>query len=100
MTGRCLIVHKSGRTERTIDAHKGSVLATRWNHDGTSLLTCGEDGSLKVWSRSGMLRSTHVQSESPIYAAAWSPFSTSILYTNGKNVAIQPFSAGSKVTRL
>lgn len=42
------MVHRSGRTERSVEAHQGAVLALRWNHDGTSLLTCGEDGAVKV----------------------------------------------------
>lgn len=80
-----------------IDAHKGAVLAARWNHDGTGLLTSGEDGLLKVWSRSGMLRATHVQTDCPIYAAVWSPFSSGVLYAAGKVLTIQPFAANSKV---
>lgn len=90
-------MHKSGRTERVIDAHKGAVMNTKWNHDGTSLLTSGEDGQLKIWSRSGMLRSTHTQTDSPIYSAVWSPFSTGVLYSSGKVMTIQSFSANSKV---
>lgn len=92
-------MHKSGRTERVIDAHKGAVMSAKWNGDGTSLLTCGEDGALKIWSRSGMLRSTHAQADSPIYSAVWSPFSTGVLYSSGKVLTVQPFAANSKVDR-
>lgn len=90
-------MHKSGRTERIIDAHKGAVMNAKWNHDGTSLLTSGEDGQLKIWSRSGMLRSTHTQADSPIYSAVWSPFSTGVLYSSGKVMTIQSFATHSKV---
>ena len=72
-------------------------MKTKWNHDGTSLMTSGEDGQLKIWSRSGMLRSTHAQTESPIYAAVWSPFSSGVLYSSGKTLTIQPFGSNSKV---
>jgi intraflagellar transport protein 80 len=96
-TGKCYIMHKSGRTERVIDAHKGAVMNAKWNHDGTSLLTSGEDGQLKIWSRSGMLRSTHTQTDSPIYSAVWSPFSTGVLYSSGKLMTIQSFATTSKV---
>lgn len=77
-----------------MEAHKGAVLAGRWNFDGTALITgksnhkkinngnhwsfcqilcfyftivglvsffhctAGEDGQIKIWSKSGMLRST------------------------------------------
>jgi len=37
------------------------------------LLTLSGFRSVKIWSRSGMLRSTLVQSSYPIYALAWSP---------------------------
>ncbi|XP_046461872.1 intraflagellar transport protein 80 homolog [Daphnia pulex] len=94
--GKCYIMHKSGRTERVIDAHKGAVMNAKWNHDGTSLLTSGEDGQLKIWSRSGMLRSTHTQADSPIYSAVWSPFSTGVLYSSGKLMTIQSFATTSK----
>ena len=90
-------MHKSGRTERIIDALKGAVMNAKWNHDGTSLLTSGEDGQLKIWSRSGMLRSTHTQADSPIYSAVWSPFSTGVLYSSGKVMTIQSFATHSKV---
>ena len=84
-----------------IDGHKGAVLKVKWNHDGTGLLTSGEDGSLKIWSRSGMLRSTLTQTDSPIYSAAWSSFSLSILYSHGKMMTIQPFtSTNSKVIAI
>lgn len=93
-------MHKTGRTERVIDAHKGAVMNAKWNHDGTSLLTSGEDGQLKIWSRSGMLRSTHTQRDSPIYSAVWSPFSTGVLYSSGKTITIQYFAANSKVRKI
>lgn len=87
--GRFLIVSKLGRVENSVEAHKGALLGVRWGHDGTTLLTCeciptplpgppvpefsafslppslshadGEDGAVKIWSRTGMLRSVLVQ---------------------------------------
>lgn len=38
---------------------------------GTALVTVGEDGALKVWSRNGMLRSTLEQRESALYCVCW-----------------------------
>lgn len=32
--------------------------ARRWSNEGTAIGTAGEDGVVKIWSRSGMLRST------------------------------------------
>ncbi|CAM9127438.1 unnamed protein product, partial [Lampetra fluviatilis] len=59
--GRLHLVSRAGRVERSVEAHRGAVLAARWSGDGTALATAGEDGLVKIWSRSGMLRSTLVQ---------------------------------------
>lgn len=83
-------MQKSGRVERIVEAHKGAVLVILWNHDGASLLTAGEDGLLKIWTRSGVLRSTAAQTGNPIYSADWSPLSTSIIYSSGRNTVILP----------
>ena len=46
----------SARLEKGVDAHRGACLAGRWSHDGAGIVTGGEDGAVKIWSRSGMLR--------------------------------------------
>ena len=61
LTGKFLLISKSGRVEKSVEAHKGAVLSGRWSYDGSALLTAGEDGQVKIWSRSGMLRSTLTQ---------------------------------------
>ena len=60
-TGKFHLTSKSGRVEKSVDAHRGAVLAGRWSYDGTAMATAGEDGQVKIWSRSGMLRSTLAQ---------------------------------------
>lgn len=60
----------------------------------------GEDGLIKIWSRSGMLRSTVVNSDSSIYGAAWSPDSQSIVYTNGKCLVIKQLAPNTKPLRV
>uniref|UniRef100_A0AAR2IHX4 Intraflagellar transport 80 homolog (Chlamydomonas) n=1 Tax=Pygocentrus nattereri TaxID=42514 RepID=A0AAR2IHX4_PYGNA len=59
--GKFHLVSKMGRIEKSVEAHRGAVLAGRWNYDGTALITAGEDGQIKIWSKSGMLRSTLAQ---------------------------------------
>ena len=57
--GKFLIVGRSGRIEKSVEAHRGACIACRWNHEGTALVTAGEDGAVKVrgggtaraWSR-------------------------------------------------
>jgi intraflagellar transport protein 80 len=48
---------RSGREEKKINAHEGAVLLVKWSHDGSALLTTGEDGDVKTWSKNGNLRS-------------------------------------------
>ncbi|XP_051966276.1 intraflagellar transport protein 80 homolog isoform X2 [Xyrauchen texanus] len=95
--GKLHLLSKSGRIEKSVEAHKGAVLAGRWNHDGTALITAGEDGQLKIWSKSGMLRSTLAQLGSPVYCVSWAPDSSRVLYTSGRQLIIKPLQPSSKL---
>ncbi|XP_076064271.1 intraflagellar transport protein Oseg5 [Oratosquilla oratoria] len=97
--GKFYIIAKNGRIEKAVDAHRGAILVGRWSHDGNSLVTAGEDGVVKIWSRSGMLRSTLAQASIPVYAAAWGPDSDVVLYTSGNNLIIKPLAPNSKPTQ-
>uniref|UniRef100_A0A915EGG2 Intraflagellar transport protein 80 homolog n=1 Tax=Ditylenchus dipsaci TaxID=166011 RepID=A0A915EGG2_9BILA len=55
--GKVHLINTSGKVEKTIDAHQGAALCARWSNDGSSFVSCGEDGAVKMWSRSAMLRS-------------------------------------------
>ncbi|XP_027217373.1 intraflagellar transport protein 80 homolog [Penaeus vannamei] len=94
--GKFYIVGRSGRTDKAVEAHRGAVLAGRWSHDGAGLVTAGEDGLVKIWSRSGMLRSTLAQVPVPVYGAAWAPDSDAVIYTSGYNLIIKPLAPNSK----
>ncbi|KAI3354223.1 hypothetical protein L3Q82_018757 [Scortum barcoo] len=91
------LASKIGRIEKSVEAHKGAVLAGRWNYDGTALITAGEDGQIKIWSKSGMLRSTLASQGSPVYSVAWGPDSDRILYTSGRQLVIKPLQPIAKV---
>ncbi|XP_066565457.1 intraflagellar transport protein 80 homolog isoform X2 [Amia ocellicauda] len=95
--GKFHLVSKTGRIEKSVEAHRGAVLAGRWNYDGTALITAGEDGQIKIWSRSGMLRSTLTQQGSCVYSVAWGPDSDKVLYTSGKQLVIKPLQPSAKV---
>ncbi|XP_067307985.1 intraflagellar transport protein 80 homolog [Pseudorasbora parva] len=95
--GKLHLVSKSGRIEKSVEAHRGAVLAERWNHDGTALITAGEDGQLKIWSKSGMLRSTLAQQGTPVYSVAWAPDSGRVLYTSGRQLVVKPLQPSSKL---
>ncbi|CAH0556703.1 unnamed protein product [Brassicogethes aeneus] len=98
--GKFHIANRAGRIERSVEAHKGAISVGQWGNDGTGLLTAGEDGFIKIWSRSGMLRSTVVSaSDSSVYAACWSPDSQSIAYTQGKCVVVKQLAPNTKPLR-
>ncbi|XP_033637607.1 intraflagellar transport protein 80 homolog [Asterias rubens] len=94
--GKFLLISKSGRVEKSVDAHRGAVLSGRWSYDGTAMATAGEDGQVKIWSRSGMLRSTLAQTGSPVYSIGWSPDSDQVLFTNGRQLIIKSLQANAK----
>ena len=71
--GKLQLIGKGGRLEKPVDAHRGACLTARWSWDGAGIVSGGEDGAVKIWSRSGMLRSTLATNNSPVYALAWSP---------------------------
>lgn len=97
--GRFLILNKSVRVEKNVLAHSGSISTGRWSNDASSFLTAGEDGVIKVWSRSGMLRSTIIQLDSPIRMARWAPNSNGIVFAVENCIAIKLLSANSKVVK-
>ena len=96
--GKLYFVSRNGRVEKGVDAHRGAVLVARWSHDGNAVVTAGEDGQVKIWSRSGMLRSTLVSLAVPVYSAVWSPNSDAVLHTNSKQLVIKPLQPSSKPT--
>uniref|UniRef100_A0A5K3FJK9 WD_REPEATS_REGION domain-containing protein n=2 Tax=Mesocestoides corti TaxID=53468 RepID=A0A5K3FJK9_MESCO len=83
------IINKSGRIEKSFEAHRGAVLGLKWSYDGNSFATCGEDGHIKIWSRSGMLRSTLAKINVSIYGLSWGPRSEHIVHTFGKQLVIR-----------
>ncbi len=87
---------RAGRVERATPAHNGAVLCARWAPDGTSLVSTGEDGAVKVWSRGGMLRTLLAQLASPVYSAAWSGDGTAIAHTDGVHLALKPLAPAAK----
>lgn len=79
------------------EAHEGAVISIKWSYDGAALATAGEDGLIKLWSKSGVYRSTLVNSSKAIYGIVWSP-DNNILYCSDKNLYIQPTTPGKKAT--
>lgn len=62
---------------------------------GGALATGGEDGQLKLWSRSGTLRATLALTDGPIYALAWSPAGDQLVYCYGGQAAVRAVAQGA-----
>ena len=59
--GSFKLITKSGKIEKIVqEAHKGALISLKWSSDGYSLVTAGEDGQIKIWSKTGNLRSSFV----------------------------------------
>ncbi|CAD5233469.1 unnamed protein product [Bursaphelenchus xylophilus] len=96
------VQHVNGNTskiDKIIDAHEGATLCVKWSHDGTGFLSTGEDGALKTWSRSGMLRSVLTQVGRPIYAADWNGDGSRVVYTLGDNCVIMSLKNQAQPTK-
>uniref|UniRef100_A0A7S0WTZ1 Intraflagellar transport protein 80 homolog n=1 Tax=Chlamydomonas leiostraca TaxID=1034604 RepID=A0A7S0WTZ1_9CHLO len=94
--GSFKILSRTGRLEKSVDAHAGACIALRWSYDGTALATAGEDGTVKIWSRNGMLRSTLSQSDSPVYSVVWAADSDQLCYSTGSNIVIKSIQSSAK----
>ena len=70
-------------------AHDGACIGLRWNLDGTALATCGEDGKVKLWSKTGMLRSSLAAEQQAVYCVAFSPDSNLLALCSGKHVVVK-----------
>lgn len=97
--GKIHLLSKAARIGKTVEAHRGAVLAAQWSPDATALVTAGEDGYVKIWSRNGMLRSTLATNSQPVYCVAWGPNSNQVLYSLGTHLVIKPLQPNSKPTQ-
>jgi len=94
--GTVKLFHRSGRLERSVAAHEGAAVSLAWNYEGTSLVSVGEDGSVKAWSHQLNLRTRLHQSSSPVYSACWSPDQQSVLFATGSELYIKSLLPGGR----
>ncbi|GMT31555.1 hypothetical protein PFISCL1PPCAC_22852 [Pristionchus fissidentatus] len=87
--GKLHLFSRTGKIDRSVEAHKGAALCVRWSADGTGILTSGQDGTIKMWSRQGLLRSVLATLPSPAYSCAWNGHANKILYTCGESAYIK-----------
>jgi intraflagellar transport protein 80 len=88
--GTLRLYHRSGKEEKKVSATTvgGAVISVRWSHDGQAIVTGGEDGAVKVWSRAGMLRTTLVSGAKPVFAARWGADNNTILVASGRELSV------------
>eukprot|EP01062_Namystynia_karyoxenos_P073527 TRINITY_DN70329_c0_g1_i1.p1 TRINITY_DN70329_c0_g1~~TRINITY_DN70329_c0_g1_i1.p1 ORF type:complete len:771 (+),score=329.83 TRINITY_DN70329_c0_g1_i1:99-2411(+) len=91
-----LVSAVTGRVEKQVEAHQGALVCLAWNHEGSALVTGGEDGLVKVWSQAGMLRATLAQQSQCIHCLCWSPESDQVCFASGKDLFIKPLQPSSK----
>lgn len=79
----------SGREEKKVQAYTaGAAISLAWSLDGAAIATGGEDGVVKVWSRTGMLRNTVATMRHPIHAVCWGR-GDALLFSSGKLLTIE-----------
>ena len=64
-----------------------------------ALISAGEDGELKVWSRSGNLRSSLCSAGTAVYCFVWGPDNDTVLYTAGKTLNMKSHQGTGKCGR-
>jgi len=94
--GSFRLMSETGREEKKVEAHQGAVIHVKWSWDGGAIATSGEDGTVKVWSRSGMLRSTLTQMPHAVYSVVWSPDCENLLFACNRKIHLKSIQAGQK----
>ena len=95
-----MIDSSTGREEKRFEASakgRGAVTAVAWSQGGEDIATGGEDGSVKLWSRMGMLRSQLEQAPGPVRTVRWSADGQRVMWCTGSDVVIR--SKGSDRSR-
>lgn len=98
--GTFRLMNKNGREEKKVEAHRGAVICIRLSNDGSAIATSGEDSTVKVWSRNGMLRSTLAHMTHPVYSVAWSPDCEQLVFACERKLHFKSIQAGQRSTEL
>jgi len=90
-----LVSSSTGREEKqAVATTAGAAVCVAADADGAVLATGGEDGTVKVWSRAGMLRATVATSEHPVFAVRLSAGGDRVLYASGSSLTVRTVSGG------
>jgi intraflagellar transport protein 80 len=77
------------RPEKKWVAHQGACIRCIASPSGTEILTCGEDGTVKIWSRNGLLRSTLASLGQAIYSVFWSPDGSKVVLSSQSKIQVK-----------
>ena len=88
--GALLFLSSSGEIIKRVEkCHLGSITHLIFSKDGQSLISSSEDGSVKLWSSSGMLRKKIAALQDPITALHWSPDSSLLAVGSPNKITIK-----------
>lgn len=84
------------RVESAIEAHTGAVLCLSWNSDSNLLASGGEDGQLKIWSRSGIFRHLLLKQDHPVLSLSWSSDNQTLAAASDRYIIIKSTAPGQQ----
>ena len=75
--------------EKTLqEAHEGAITSVKWDRDGASLASGGADGTVKIWSKTGHLRSNLATFSQAVHCLAWNQDGDFIAVAHGGAVSL------------
>lgn len=97
--GQLKLVGRNGKIEKVVtNAHTMAITCVQWSIDGNTIVTSGEDGHIKTWSRQAELRNHFVKDSTPIYSVKWNHDATVIIYCSGNSIFVEPVLKGGLKT--
>lgn len=89
------------RVDKVVEAHTGAITALAWNPDGSTMVTAGEDGQIKVWSQAGIQRTVLTSVGRCIYCLVWGADNSDfggecVLYSYGTDLVVKPLNPSIK----
>lgn len=84
------LIHPKGLVELSIDSDTptGEITAVSWAPKGHYILTCVENGEMRLWTADGKIRNAMALHHSPVICVQWSPDCTYILSQDTENNTI------------
>eukprot|EP00759_Apiculatamorpha_spiralis_P037385 PhF_6_TR37224/c0_g1_i1/m.54912/K19678/IFT80; intraflagellar transport protein 80 len=84
----------TNRVEKNIEAHNGAVTSLAFHPDGSSFVSGGEDGIIKMWSQAGMQRNVVASTGQAVHTIIWGPEggehgTECFLYSSGRDLCIR-----------